>query len=121
MASIGGRGFIGTNNAAYAASKGAVISMTKTAAQQLGQYNINVNAICPGITLTPMVTQILTDRAANNDSSVNEMRAKAATLIPLGRLNEPEDVSGMAVFLASAAARNNTGQAYNVDGGAVPS
>ena len=95
--------------------------MTKTAAQQLAHYNINVNAICPGITLTPMVKQVLKDRAAHTDSNVKEMATRAATLIPQGRLNEPEDVSGMVVFLASPAARNITGQAYNIDGGAVPS
>ena len=52
IASIAGKGFAGTSNAIYAASKGAVISLTKTAAQQLGQHNINVNAVCPGIVRT---------------------------------------------------------------------
>ena len=52
IASIAGKGYAGTSNAAYAASKGAVISMTHIAALQLGQYDINVNAICPGSTLT---------------------------------------------------------------------
>lgn len=121
MASVGGRGFIGTTNAAYAASKGAVIAMTKTAAQQLGRHNINVNAICPGITVTPMIKKVLEDRAADTGASVEEVRARAAVLIPLGRDNEPEDIAGMALFLASPAARNITGQSYNVDGGAVPS
>ena len=46
IASIAGKGYAGTSNAAYAASKGAVISLTKIAAQQLGQRNMNVNAIC---------------------------------------------------------------------------
>jgi len=53
IASIAGRGYAGTSNAAYAASKGAVIALTKTAAQQLGPHDINVNAICPGFTMTP--------------------------------------------------------------------
>ena len=51
IASIAGKGYSGTSNAAYAASKGAVISMTSIAAHQLGGYDINVNAICPGSTL----------------------------------------------------------------------
>src|SRR4029077_1489465 len=50
IASIAGKGYEGTSNAAYAASKGAVISLTKTAAQQLGKHNINVNSVCPGVT-----------------------------------------------------------------------
>ena len=54
IASIAGRGYAGTSNAAYAASKGAVIALTKTAAQQLGPHNINVNSVCPGVTMTPL-------------------------------------------------------------------
>lgn len=121
MASVGGRGFIGATNVAYAARKGAVIAMTKTAAQQLGRYNIHVNEICPGITFESMVKKVLEDRAAETGARVEAVREKAATLIPLGRDYEPEDVAGMAVFLASSAGRNITGQAYNVDGGVVPS
>jgi NAD(P)-dependent dehydrogenase (short-subunit alcohol dehydrogenase family) len=54
IASIAGKGYEGTSNAAYAASKGAVISLTKTAAQQLGRHNINVNSVCPGVTRTAL-------------------------------------------------------------------
>ncbi len=50
MASIAGKGFSGSSNVIYAASKGAVISMTRLASHQLGQHNINVNAVCPGVT-----------------------------------------------------------------------
>jgi NAD(P)-dependent dehydrogenase (short-subunit alcohol dehydrogenase family) len=121
IASIAGRGYIHTSNAAYAASKGAVISMTWTAAQQLGRHNINVNAICPGLTLTPMVEGILADRSRQQNISVDEARARAEKGIPIGRANTPEDIAAMALFLALPASRNITGQAYNVDGGLVTS
>ncbi|MDP6343237.1 MAG: glucose 1-dehydrogenase [Alphaproteobacteria bacterium] len=121
MASIAGRGYIGTSNAAYAASKGAVIALTKTAAQQLGRHDINVNAICPGVTLTPLVDGLLETRARERGIGRDEALDRAARPIPIGRLNEPADIAAMAVFLASPGARNITGQAFNVDGGLVPS
>jgi NAD(P)-dependent dehydrogenase (short-subunit alcohol dehydrogenase family) len=121
IASIAGRGYAGTSNAAYAASKGAVIALTKTAAQQLGRHNINVNAICPGITRTALGERSAVARAAERGVSVEQLRAEAERRIPIGRANTPEDIAAMAVFLASPGARNITGQAYNVDGGLVPS
>ena len=121
IASIAGRGFPGTSNAAYAASKGAVISLTKTAAQQLARHNLNVNAICPGVTMTEMVTRLVIQRAEKEGISVDEARAAAVKPIPLRRANDPADIAAMAVFLASPGARNITGQCYNVDGGLVTS
>jgi NAD(P)-dependent dehydrogenase (short-subunit alcohol dehydrogenase family) len=121
IASIAGRGYAGTSNAAYAASKGAVIALTKTAAQQLGRHNINVNAICPGVTRTELGARNAVERAAERGITVAELQAQQETGIPIGRANQPEDIAAMAVFLASTGARNITGQAYNVDGGLVPS
>jgi len=106
---------------AYVASKGAVISMTWMAAQQLGRHNINVNAICPGVTRTELGARNAVERAAERGITVEALQAEAETRIPIGRANQPEDIAAMAVFLASPAARNITGQAYNVDGGLVPS
>ena len=63
IASIAGKGYEGTSNAAYAASKGAVISLTKTAAQQLAKHNINVNSVCPGVTRTALSDDNLRVRA----------------------------------------------------------
>jgi len=121
IASIAGRGFKDTSNAVYAASKGAVISMTRTAAQQLGRHNINVNAICPGVTLTPLVETMLVDLAKRKDKTEEEALADISRPIPIGRSNTPEDIAALAVFLASPGARNITGQAYNVDGGLITS
>ncbi len=120
-ASIAGRGYAGTSNAAYAASKGAVIALTKTASQQLGPHNINVNAICPGVTRTPLSDRNLVVRAEEQGVSLEEALANHLKPIPIGRANQPEDIAALAVFLASPGARNITGQAYNVDGGLVPS
>src|SRR6266850_8123985 len=121
IASISGRGYAGASNAAYAASKGAVIALTKMAAQQLGRYNINVNAICPGVTRTELGARNAVQRAAERGITVAEMQAAQEAEIPIRRANTPEDIAAMAVFLASPGARNITGQSYNVDGGLVPS
>lgn len=120
IASVAGKGFEGTSNAIYAASKGAVISLTKTAAQQLGPHNINVNAICPGIVMTAMVTDILKTDAAKTGMSIEEVTQRFTARIPIRRANQPEDIADMVVFLASPAARNVSGQCINVDGGLVP-
>ena len=121
IASISGRGYAGASNAAYAASKGAVISLTKMAAQQLGRYNINVNAICPGVTRTELGARNAITRAAERGITVEQLLAEQEAGIPIRRANTPEDIAAMAVFLASPGARNITGQSYNVDGGLVPS
>ncbi len=121
IASIAGRGYPGTSNAAYAASKGAVIALTRTAAQQLARHNITVNAICPGVTRTALLEQIIATMAESEGISVEDAEARAAKPIPLRRVNEPADIAAMAVFLASPGARNITGQAYNVDGGLITS
>ena len=121
IASIAGKGFEGTSNAAYAASKGAVISLTKTAAQQLAQHNVNVNAVCPGVTNTALSRANLEIRAQQAGLSVEEMQQQRVESIPIRRANEPEDIAAMVAFLGSAGARNITGQSFNVDGGIIPS
>ena len=119
IASIAGKGYAGTSNAIYAASKGAVISLTRIAALQLARRDINVNAICPGTTVTALSEDNVATRARNEGVSVEEMKRRRNAAIPLGRPNEPEDVAALAVFLASPGARNITGQSLNVDGGVI--
>jgi NAD(P)-dependent dehydrogenase (short-subunit alcohol dehydrogenase family) len=120
IASIAGKGYIGTSNAIYAASKGAVLAMTKTASQQLGHHNINVNSICPGITRTEIYKGIMEADAAKTGRSPEELERDVVSTVPIRRANEPEDIGDMAVFLASARSRNITGQSFNIDGGLIP-
>jgi NAD(P)-dependent dehydrogenase (short-subunit alcohol dehydrogenase family) len=120
IASIAGKGYAGTSNAAYAASKGAVISLTKIAALQLARHDINVNAICPGVTRSALSEANLRVRAEEEGVTIEEMERRRAQAIPLGRPNDPADIAAMAVFLASPGARNITGQSFNVDGGIIP-
>ncbi|PYM18300.1 MAG: hypothetical protein DMD81_06485 [Candidatus Rokuibacteriota bacterium] len=119
LASIAGKGYAGASNAIYAASKGAVIGMTRLAALQLARHNINVNAICPGSTVTALSSANLAARAREEGVTVEEMERRRNASIPLGRPNEPEDIAALAVFLASPGARNITGQSFNVDGGII--
>ena len=119
IASIAGKGYAGTSNAIYAASKGSVISLTRIAALQLARHNINVNAICPGTTVTALSEGNVAARAREEGLSVEDMIRRRNAAIPLGRPNDPEDVAALAVFLATPAARNITGQSINVDGGVI--
>jgi 3-oxoacyl-[acyl-carrier protein] reductase len=108
MASMGGK--IGTaNQAHYAASKAAVIALTRVAAIELGPHNIRVNCICPGYVLTDMGT------ATRTPEMVEAWAAKS----PLARLATTTDAANMALFLASAESTYCTGQAMNVSGGMV--
>lgn len=90
----------------YGATKGGVISLTRGLAAELGRYNICVNAVCPGVTRTPMTAYI-----------DEEMERKSARYYPLGRLGRPDDIAPMIVFLASDRASWITGQAISISGG----
>lgn len=93
---------------AYAATKGAVIAFTKSAAKELGSRGICVNAIAPGLTRTEMF-----------DKADPEKIKKRVDNIALGRIAEPEDISSACVFLASDLSRYVSGQIIGVDGCAV--
>ncbi len=120
VASVAGKGFHGTSNAIYAASKGAVISLTFTAAQQLAQHNINVNAVCPGLVKTAIVDDLFRTVAAKEGLSFDEVERRAVEGVPLKRANDPEHIADAIVFLASPGAVNITGQTLNIDGGLIP-
>ena len=102
---------------AYSASKWAVRGITRTVALELGKYNVNVNAVCPGIVPTPMWAQIDQDRARLFGAKEGEAMAAFIQQVPLKRAATPEDLAGVVAFLCSADADYVTGQAINVDGG----
>jgi 3-oxoacyl-[acyl-carrier protein] reductase len=95
----------------YAASKGAVIALTKSLALELAPYGIRVNCINPVATDTPMLNEFI------GDGDIEAGRAAFLKSIPLGRLAQPLDIAQAALFLASDAASMITGVALEVDGG----
>jgi meso-butanediol dehydrogenase/(S,S)-butanediol dehydrogenase/diacetyl reductase len=102
----------------YAAAKAAVINITKSAALALARYNINVNAVAPGLVPTPMWTQIDQERGQLFGSKPGEAMANFIEQnIPLKRAATAEDLAAAVAFLCSADADYITGQCLNVDGG----
>jgi NAD(P)-dependent dehydrogenase (short-subunit alcohol dehydrogenase family) len=100
------RGFL--RNGAYAASKAGLLGLSRCAAVELAPHRIRVNAIAPGPTRTPLTAELLEDDAA---------RARLERAIPMGRVGEPHDMTGAAVFLASDESAFVTGTTVSVDGG----
>lgn len=101
------------NEAAYIASKGGVISLTKAMAVDHAKDGIRVNCICPGAILTPLIDQWMTTYGRDKQEFLNEM----VTMHPVGRLGLPEDVAKAALFLISDEASFITGATLTVDGG----
>lgn len=107
IASIAGKvggGFFG--NTAYATSKGGVIALTKGLAREGGPHGINVNAICPGPTNTPMIAGLM-----------GEQREALLRNVPLRRFAEPHDIANAVLFLSSDLASYINGEIMDVDGG----
>ncbi|SDF57559.1 SDR family NAD(P)-dependent oxidoreductase [Halorientalis regularis] len=108
------------NRTPYAASKMAVIGLTRTLAFELGEDDVTVNAVCPGATRGPRIDDVIEAQADQRDLSYEEAKREVFTDdTALGRLTEPEDVARTVVYLASEDARNVTAQDVNVDAGTV--
>jgi meso-butanediol dehydrogenase / (S,S)-butanediol dehydrogenase / diacetyl reductase len=101
----------------YSASKFAVIGLTQGLAKEMAEYDINVNAVCPGVVRTPLWEPLLNQLSENKGISRDEAWQEFVDGIPLGRPQEPEDIGEVVAFLASERARNMTGQGVNVTGG----
>ena len=94
----------------YAASKGAIISLTKSLSTELGAYNINVNSVAPGWVDTDLSADVLRNQ---------KLAEEARKGIPIGRIPSADDIAGSILFLASDLARHITGEILNVNGGSV--
>jgi len=90
----------------YSASKGGIISFTKSLSREMARFGITVNAVCPGIISTPM-TEDLDEKT----------KKEFLNMIPMGRFGDPEDITGAVLFLASEKSRYITGHVLVVDGG----
>jgi 2-hydroxycyclohexanecarboxyl-CoA dehydrogenase len=107
--------------AVYSGCKGALISMTKSLARELGRYGINVNVVCPGV-VVPVSKDVTTSESMWTDDMMKvfgtpEALEKIAKGVPLGRLGTPDDIANAVLFLASDRANFITGQTISVDGG----
>lgn len=106
-----GRGVEGTPNGAnYAASKAAILSLTKTLALEWAPHNVRVNAIIPGVSMTAQPLE---------NTTPEELLLRGQKTIPLGRVGYPDDMAGLAAFMASPDAAYMTGQAVAMNGGRV--
>lgn len=105
------------NQSAYNASKHAVVGITRCLALELAPHGVLVNAICPWIVDTDMADGFMERHAAIAGVTVEELRDRMNATVPLQRWIRPEEVAGLAVYLASEEASYINGQAWTVDGG----
>ncbi|NLG84253.1 MAG: SDR family oxidoreductase [Firmicutes bacterium] len=103
----------------YSASKFAVVGFTQGLALELAKYKINVNCVCPAFVKTAMQDREVQWEAELRGITPEEVRANYVRMTPLGRLETPDDVAKVVLFLASPDADFMTGQAINVTGGAL--
>ncbi len=103
--------------AAYSSSKWAVRGLTRTAALDAGEYNINVNAIMPGIVETPRMEKLCRVKAEKRGWTYEQVYQEYLDEMPLGRVTFPEDIANAVIFLSSDDSKNMTGQELVIDGG----
>jgi 3-oxoacyl-[acyl-carrier protein] reductase len=103
--------------AGYSSSKWGVRGLTRTAALDCGEYNINVNAIMPGIVETPRMEKLCHEKARTKGTSYEEEYADYVSEMALARVTTPQDIANAVIFLASEDARNITGQEIVICGG----
>lgn len=103
----------------YCATKMGLIGFTRSLASELGTFNINVNAICPGAVEGPRIEMVIRNAAKAEEKTEDEIKEEFLSPSPLRRMVRAEDIARMAVFLASNDSINITGQDINVTAGVV--
>jgi NAD(P)-dependent dehydrogenase (short-subunit alcohol dehydrogenase family) len=104
---------------AYCASKAGLLGLTRSLAAELAAEKILVNAICPGWVDTKMSSEGLEGIAAGQGITPEEARREAMARVPLGKMSRPEEIAAFVHFLMSGAQNSITGQALDINGGAV--
>ncbi|MFB6101478.1 MAG: SDR family NAD(P)-dependent oxidoreductase [Haloplanus sp.] len=107
------------NRAPYATSKMGVIGLTRTLADEVGEHDINVNAICPGSVRGPRIERVFEKQAEARDVPYEQVESEAKAESPRNELVNPEDIAQLAAFLCSPEAERITGQDLNVSAGRV--
>lgn len=103
----------------YVASKFAVVGFTQSLAKEVAEHGIRVNAVCPGFVRTSMQEREIAWEGELRGMSPEAVREEYVSLTPLGRIEEPEDIADVVVFLASDLARFLTGESINATGGVL--
>ena len=116
MSSVTGDMVADPGEAAYATSKAALVGFTKAVARELADYNINVNAICPGYVRTPLVEGMAKQSCPEDPESVIQGIAAG---VPLKRLAKPEEIGELAAFLGCYESSYITGAQMVIDGGST--
>ncbi|MEV6649200.1 glucose 1-dehydrogenase [Streptomyces sp. NPDC051219] len=110
---LSGMAFVGS----YAATKAAIVGLTRVAAMELAGKGIRVNAMCPGAVDTPMSNPAQLDPAADPAETSAALGELYRKLVPLGRVGQPEEVARLALFLSCPDSSYITGQPFVIDGG----
>lgn len=101
-----------TGEAVYSGTKGAIIAFSKSLAREMARHHVNVNAVCPGLTETPLLEEV-----RSTSEKTHKVIDAITRAIPLGRVGAPEDIANAVAFLASPKADYITGQTLSVSGG----
>ncbi|NQW70639.1 MAG: SDR family oxidoreductase [Betaproteobacteria bacterium] len=121
ISSAGAKVVTNSNVGPYAATKAAVLSLTRTFAFEFAKRGVRVNAICPGLIETPMQTKVSEQLAKDQNLPIKDVIQKRIEMIPLNRFGNASECADLISFLLSSESSYMTGQAINISGGWITS